>query len=546
MSGEQKLTDGQIDALHNISAERAYNQIKKEVPNIVELPKQAQEVLTEMVYQMGSLSGWDGLKRAVAAKDWNKAADEVLLNSKGTGPSELADKTPNRANDYANAFRSLAEQLQPNTQTKPPYKPGTPTLNLEKKKQPAKSDIKTNQSVTQSTKKPTTTTQSVKSTISPKAKVTNVQPTEEPSILDNIVDKVNTAINVVSGLTSSDDRVAEDTKGYIKNKLLKEGVIQEETEVIKHKVDNTVINNVNIPFQKLATVKSKDYPDDNYMSYRRQASNSEGLRYIPVPRKEKWPGFKKFDKLDKMGYELGSGGNYITKNVEGVAHFLIDADISGDSKAQFKNTKSSVESLKKDPTKWLPVYKKEKDGSVIVKYTQGLKEFEKLQKEGYDDFANLRQLKVSDIDWNSEKRPQGFGPDVRNLVDKSGKDTFILFRPTGNNKWKSTKEYKGKDAMGKFEGNSLVIIFKDKSGEAIIREYAGSLNGIMEELKNIKSTYKVTDKDITLGFYDAGSYSAKPESKNGILSSKSYSQFNDQAVSGAALAIPLNKSQGRK
>jgi hypothetical protein len=348
----------------------------------------------------------------------------------------------------------------------------------------------------------------------------------------DITDKFNTAVNVFSGLVSNDDRVSQDTKGYIRNKLLKEGVINEETIVEKTKVDESAIDSTEIPFQKLATVRSKESPNDNYISYRRQASNSEGLRYIPTPRKEKWKGFKKNATLDKMGYETGAGGENITNNVEGIAHFLIDADISGDTKFQYKNTKSSVEALKKDKTKWLPVYKKEKDGSVIVKYTQGPEEFKNLEKEGYTDFANLRQMKVSDINWKSEKRPIGFGPNVRNLTDTKGKDTFLLFRPTGN------KTFKGKDAMGKFEGNSLVMIFKDNAGKAIIREYAGSLNGIISELNQIKSKYKIKDNDITLGFYDAGSYSAKPGAKNGVLKSSVYGQFNDQAVSGAALAIP--------
>ena len=78
-----------------------------------------------------------------------------------------------------------------------------------------------------------------------------------------------------------------------------------------------------------------------------------------------------------------------------------------------------------------------------------------------------------------------------NLTDNNGKDTFLLFRPTGN------KKYKGKDAMGKFEGNSVVMLFKDNNGNAMIREYAGSLNGIIEEINSIKSKYKISDKDIT-------------------------------------------------
>jgi hypothetical protein len=350
-----------------------------------------------------------------------------------------------------------------------------------------------------------------------------------------VTDATNQAVNVASGLMSDDENVSKNSKDYVRNKLLKDGVIEETTVVEKKQVDNSKVKGDKIPFQKLATVSSKENPNDKYMSYRRQATNEEGIVYVPIPRKEKWAGFKKNKTLDKIGYETGAGGEHVTKGVEGIAHFLIDNDISGDKKAQFKETKNSVERLKRDKTKWLPVYKKNEDGTVTVKYTQGMDEFKNLAKEGYDDFSNLRQLKVSDINWNSERRPKGFGEYVRNLTDKNGNDTYLLFRPTGN------KKYKGKDAMGKFEGNSVVMLFKDNNGNSMIREYAGSLNGIIEELNSIKSKYKVSDKDITLGFYDAGSYSAKPEAKNGVLKSSSYGGFNDQAVSGAALAIPIGK-----
>lgn len=526
VSGKQELNKDQIDRLLNISLTKAKKSAKTVIDTFDSQPKQVQDVLTEMSFQLGAggLSKFKEFEKAINLKDYNKAADEMLN-------STWAKQTPNRAKELASILKTTTSEPVKSVVVKPVtnVKPVVET----KPKATAKvtSPVKPN-TTTITKKEESGILSSVTKSITDAADYVGKKADEVKSAVS---DKINTGVNVISGLTSSDSRVSDDTKKYIHNALVKDGTIEETTTVEIKKVDNSKIKGSRIPFQKLATVSSKENPNDKFMSYRRQASNSEGLKYVPVPRKEKWSGFKKDKKLDKMGYETGAGGEHITNNVEGIAHFLIDVDISGPNKEQFKTTKGSVEALKKDKTKWLPVYKKESDGSVTVKYSQGIEEFNKLKKQGYDDFANLRQIKVSDINWNSEKQPIGFGSNIRNLTDKSGKDTFLLFRPTNN------KKYKGKDAMGKFEGNSVVMLFRDKSGEPIIREFAGSLNSIIKELNEIKSTYKVTDNDITLGFYDAGSYSAKPEAKNGVLKSSVYGGFNNQAISGAALAIPINK-----
>jgi|LakMenEpi03Aug12_release.lakeMendotaPanAssembly.Ray.scaffolds.fasta_scaffold167858_3 hypothetical protein len=483
-----------------------------------------------MTYQLGSIIGWPGLRKAIAEENYAKAADEILLNKDKTGPSLLAKQTPDRAKKYADTLREIDSWKETIPVSPIINKPAVKTVtnSAPKKVESPKLDLTKSNKILSNNDK--INSNEIINILNKKG-----SDVKDEGILNKISNLYNIGASVISNLMDDDIRVNEDTKGYIKNKLLKDGIIEETSTVVKYTPVKIESKDYNIPFQKLASVSSKESPNEKYMSYRRQESNDKGLTYIPTPRKEKWKGFKKDKTLDDMGYETGSGGEYITKGVEGIAHFLIDNDISGDKKEQFKNTKNSIEALKKDNTKWLPVYKKNKDGTVTIKYTQGVNEFKKLAKEGYDDFANLRQLKVSDINWNSEKQPIGFGKYVRNLTDKNGKDTFLLFRPSGN------KKYSGKDAMGKFEGNSVVLLFKDANGKGVIREYAGSLNGIIQEIKNIKTTYKVNDSDITVGFYDSGSYSAKPEAKNGILKSSSYGGFNNQAVSGAGLAIPIAK-----
>jgi hypothetical protein len=60
-----------------------------------------------MTYQLGSIIGWPGLRKAIAEENYAKAADEILLNKDKTGPSLLAKQTPNRAKKYADTLREI-------------------------------------------------------------------------------------------------------------------------------------------------------------------------------------------------------------------------------------------------------------------------------------------------------------------------------------------------------------------------------------------------------------------------------------------------------
>jgi hypothetical protein len=248
------------------------------------------------------------------------------------------------------------------------------------------------------------------------------------------------------------------------------------------------------------------------------------MTYIPGARKEIAPKY----------YE----------GVQGIAHFLIDSDLTDGRIAD--DTRSAINSQKRKGN-YVPYYKKSEDGTVNVRYAKGKEEYEKVKSEGYKEFANLRQIPLSEIDWNSSARPyhspqdgdkdgwkrkgekgKMFGKGISNILTKDGKDTWMIY-----------KDVHGTDKkLGRFNGNSLVFLIETPKGR-IIRDFAGTVADIQKETKKIKDEYKIGNKDITLGFYDAGSYSAKPVAdKDGRVYTDQWSSFNDDETSGASLMIP--------
>lgn len=72
--GEQRLTDQQIDTLLRHDVQRAIEVALRHVPNLNELPYDAQLVLIDMTFNLGSLAAWRDLRAAVAAADFDAAA----------------------------------------------------------------------------------------------------------------------------------------------------------------------------------------------------------------------------------------------------------------------------------------------------------------------------------------------------------------------------------------------------------------------------------------------------------------------------------------
>jgi len=266
-----------------------------------------------------------------------------------------------------------------------------------------------------------------------------------------------------------------------------------------------------IPPTQVAEDNNADYgePENKFWGFRYQNSNDSGLVYVPTPRREKLNKNSKFS------------------NVQGVAHFLIQTDATDGFIDP--RTKAHLEKDLKEGKKYVPFIKKESDGKVRIKYAKGKDEQTSFQQEGFEPFTTLRTLNLNDIDWNKTGRPAGFKSGISNILTKDGKDTWLVFKEATG---------KGKK-LGQFNGGALVFIVETPEGR-VIRDFTGTIQEIENESKRITKEFGIPQKNVTLGFYDAGSYTAKPKAnKNNELYFNQYSGFNvGDAISGASLMIP--------
>ncbi|MFN7096521.1 MAG: hypothetical protein ACK4PR_03015 [Gammaproteobacteria bacterium] len=81
--GKIKLTDRQIDILYCYSHGQALKDAQQFCPSFNSLHRRRQIVLIDMAYNLGfaRLATFKNLQKALANKNWNKAADEII-NSK--------------------------------------------------------------------------------------------------------------------------------------------------------------------------------------------------------------------------------------------------------------------------------------------------------------------------------------------------------------------------------------------------------------------------------------------------------------------------------
>jgi len=74
-------------------------------PDFDELPEEAQQVIANMMFNLGRprLSAFKGMKAGVDARDWNRAADEMV-------DSAWYRQVPNRAKRLVNRMRAIGEE----------------------------------------------------------------------------------------------------------------------------------------------------------------------------------------------------------------------------------------------------------------------------------------------------------------------------------------------------------------------------------------------------------------------------------------------------
>jgi len=104
-AGKDRLSPAQVEQLLELDIREKTAATRKIIPNYKELPGRAQEILVEMVFQMGprGVSGFKNMIDALKVQDFRRAADEML-------DSEWHRKqTPRRAKELSDLMRSLAE-----------------------------------------------------------------------------------------------------------------------------------------------------------------------------------------------------------------------------------------------------------------------------------------------------------------------------------------------------------------------------------------------------------------------------------------------------
>jgi len=74
-------------------------------PDFEELPEECQRIIANMMFNMGRprLSKFKGMKAGVDARDWNRAADEMV-------DSRWYTQVPNRARRLVDRMRALASE----------------------------------------------------------------------------------------------------------------------------------------------------------------------------------------------------------------------------------------------------------------------------------------------------------------------------------------------------------------------------------------------------------------------------------------------------
>jgi len=302
-------------------------------------------------------------------------------------------------------------------------------------------------------------------------------------------------------------KLSEEEQQWLRRKLEKEGRINTPDEIIKAPKESK-IKIVEQPkpkqfFEEISTVKDSYDKNNTLLSYRSQWNNDEGFRYLATPVRK--------DRRSSDEYN----------DVIGVGHFLLDASASKSKPYSHNYNKAFIDKAIKN-NDWIPTFVNEEGDFVRLKYK---KPNEILETDKV--ITPLRQMTFNQIDFSQTQTPKGFKKGINEVMTKDGQGTYLLF--------------KNRDGYSRFSGGSVVFIFKDKYGNTIVRDFAGSLNQIENEGANIQKQYNLKPQDLTIGYHDVGSFSAKIKAKNGKLKGNQWSGFNNEGWTGGALLIP--KSQ---
>jgi hypothetical protein len=338
----------------------------------------------------------------------------------------------------------------------------------------------------------------------PKYKNRNVEP---DSWWDNTVDALGDAGEYILDTGVDAINTLGEWKNMGKRYLQKKGLIDiEEGKIdpnrakkIQPKINQTP--RVDKFYQEIAAVKDEGYSDNNLLSYRNQWDNNEGFVYIATPTLK--------DRTGKEEYN----------NVRGVGHFLLDASAVPGKEYKHEYNEAFLKKAYKN-NDWIPTFTPVSGNKVRLKY----KKPDEITKED-KVVTPLRQFKFDNLAFDKTQTPAGFQAGIKEVKTKDGAGSYLIF--------------KDRNGYSRFSGGSVVFIFKDKYGNTIVRDFAGTLNNIENEGLGIKKTYGLKDGDLTIGYHDVGSFSAKPKAdESGVLRSSQWGDFNPNPMTGGALLIP--------
>ena len=97
-----EISDEQVQAWFNKDIESVLNDCELLYEDFDYLPEDAQLIIANMMFNLGRnrLGKFIGMKAGVDARDWNKAADEMI-------DSKWYEQVPNRAGRLVKRMRSL-------------------------------------------------------------------------------------------------------------------------------------------------------------------------------------------------------------------------------------------------------------------------------------------------------------------------------------------------------------------------------------------------------------------------------------------------------
>ncbi len=266
-------------------------------------------------------------------------------------------------------------------------------------------------------------------------------------------------------------------------------------------------------------------PDKRYESFRVQYSSDIGQEVILIPNRQ--------TRID----------NDITKieGIDFVLQFLLDHDPTNSNHDKQNDRLFHPANIALDG--FVPVLTKTEGDRGVLTY----KRYSEIQ-EGDTRLAPLRQYNFADIDFDGAGAPMM--KSARELLLKNGKkspyrkkgDTYKgKPSPINGTSIVWTPRASGKDGYGRFEGGAVTFIFEDKAGNRFVRDYAGSINGMKAEGKQIARTFGIPESAITMGTHDVGNFSPRPKGKNGVLTHKEVSMTSSEGIVGGGLGIAVEE-----